>query len=445
MKNRFAWAGALALAFTFLSPTETKAAITNLDGTIITNGVVIITTRTGEDAFWRQQSSSALWDGDDPAGPGVFSPGDAAMGGLLGDYGYTVRVLPEQALHYLNYQGAQSLDWLSNPNDPQFYYQGSGGASVSKANFAPNVLWSAMLVIMSGSGSSGDMAPPNTNGVPIIAGENAVLGDSPAGVPASHAELFFYGTGDGTKHTSNKTDPVANGLYMTVVNTNHPIMQGIPLDAENRVQIFRAPYPEEKLHNAPGGKSNYEISWTCSDCTSGRSIPAPGMTILGRLSSDTNQVVFAVIDVGGGLADTTQDSSSPWFNYTTAPVRMVHFFVNEDGSGGIRRAFNALTDIGRVIFVRTCKWAMGETLEPYQPLGLIRVSQVGTQQIQLSWDGTATKNYKVIGTRNLLGTGNFSNWQTVAEDIPGSNGPVVIKLDVSAAPQYAYLRVLPVP
>jgi hypothetical protein len=241
MKNRFVWAGALALAVTVLSPTETKAAITNLDGTIITNGVIIITTRTGEDAFWRQQSSSALWDGDDLAGAGVFSPRDAAMGELLGDYGYTVRVLPEQALHYVNNQGAQSVDWLSNPNDPQPYYQGSGGASVSHANFQPNVLWSAMLVIMSGSGSSGDMAPPNTNGVPIITGENAVVSDSTAGVPASHAELVFYGTGDGTKHTSNKTDPVANGLCMTVVNSTHPIMQGIPLDAQNRVQIFRAP------------------------------------------------------------------------------------------------------------------------------------------------------------------------------------------------------------
>jgi hypothetical protein len=445
MRNRFVWAGALALAIGVVSPVETKAAITNLDGIIITNGVIIITTRTAVDAFWRQQSSSQLWDGDDPAGPGVVSPGDAAMGELLGDHGYTVRVLPEQTLHYVNNQGGQSVDWLSNPNDPQPYYQGSGGASVTKANFAPNVLWSAMLVIMSGSGGSGDMVPPNTNGIPIICGENAVLGDSTAGVPVSHAELFFYGTGNGSKNTSNKTDPVVNGMYMTVVNPTHPIMQGIPLDAQNRVQIFRAPYPEEKLHNAPGGKSNYEISWTCSDCSSGKSIPAPGMTILGRLSSDTNQVVFSVIDAGGGLADTTADASNPWFNFTTAPVRMVHFFVNEDGSGGIRRAFNALTDIGKVIFVRTCKWAMGETLEPYQPLGLIRVSQVGSQQIQLSWDGTATKNYKVLGTHNLLGPGNFSNWQTVAQDIPGSNGPVSVKLDFSAAPQYAFLRIMPVP
>ena len=50
-----------------------------------------------------------------------------------------------------------------------------------------------MLVILSGSGSSADMAPPNTNAIPIMTGENAVLGDSTAGVPGSHSELFFYG------------------------------------------------------------------------------------------------------------------------------------------------------------------------------------------------------------------------------------------------------------
>src|SRR5207247_569042 len=80
-----------------------------------------------------------------------------------------------------------------------------------------------------------------------------------------------------------------------------------------------------------------------------------------------------------------------------------------------RRGFNCLTDLGKVIFLRTCKWAMGETLTPYQPLGLIRVSKVGNQQIRLEWDGKAAKNYKILGTRNLFGPPDFSNWQTVAE------------------------------
>lgn len=441
MKHMSAWAGALALAVFAWSQTDTKAAYTNSDGIVISNGVVLITTRTAVDAFWRQQSSSTLWDADDAKGPGVTSPGDAAMGELLGDYGYTVRILPEEVLHYQNNNGTAALDWLGGLNNPLAYYQGGCGPSSGTSN----VLWSAMLVIMSGSGSSADMAPPNTNGIPIITGENAVLGDSTAGVPASHSELFFYGTGNATKNTSNKTSPSVDGLYMTVVDTNHPIMKGIPVDAQGRVQIFRAPYPEEALYNTPGGKPNYEISWTCSDCSPGKSIPAPGLQILGRLSSNTNQVVFAVIDAGGGLADTSTDAASPWFNYTTAPARMVHFFVNEDGSGGIRRAFNALTDIGRVIFVRTCKWAMGETLAPYQPLGLIRVSQLNSSQIQLEWSGAADRNYKILGTGNLLDLGNPARWQTVAQDIPGTNGSVLVKLDISAGPQYAFLRVKPVP
>ena len=441
MKHMSPWAGVLALAVFGLLQSETKAAYTNSDGIVITNGVVLITTRTAVDAFWRQQSSSSLWDADDAKGPGSISPGDAAMGELLGDFGYTVRTVPEEVLHYVNVNGATATDWVGNPINPLNYYQGGGGPSSGTSN----VLWSAMLVIMSCSGSSADMAPPNTNAIPIIAGENAVLGDSTAGVPSSHSELFFYGTGNATKNTSNKTSPSVDGLYMTVVNTNHPIMQGIPLDSQGRVQIFRAPYPEESLYNAPGGKPNYEISWTCSDCSPGKSIPAPGLTILGRLSSNTNQVVFAVMDAGGALADTSQDLSSPWYNHVYAPARMVHFFVNEDGSGGIRRAFNALTDIGRVIFVRTCKWAMSEPLTPYQPLGVIRVSQLNSQQIQLMWDGDTSKNYKILGTTDLLGINSPANWQTLVQDIPGSNGVVSVNLDISSGPRYAFLRVKPVP
>ena len=48
-----------------------------------------------------------------------------------------------------------------------------------------------MLVIMSGSGSSADMVPPNTNGIPIITREHATLGDSTLSVPGSHAELNY--------------------------------------------------------------------------------------------------------------------------------------------------------------------------------------------------------------------------------------------------------------
>jgi hypothetical protein len=45
----------------------------------------------------------------------------------------------------------------------------------------------------------------------------------------------------------------------------------------------------------------------------------------------------------------------------------------------------------------------------------------------------------------LLDLSNPANWQTVVQDIPGSNGTVSVKLDISAGPQYAFLRVKPVP
>ena len=35
---------------------------------------------------------------------------------------------------------------------------------------------------------------------------------------------------------------------MKVLLPNHPIMQGIPLDAQNRVKIWRDPYPDENAH-----------------------------------------------------------------------------------------------------------------------------------------------------------------------------------------------------
>jgi hypothetical protein len=210
------------------------------------------------------------------------------------------------------------------------------------------------------------------------------------------------------------------------------------------VKIFRSPYPEENLHSAAPAKPNYEISWTAVDCSSGKSVPAPGLQIIGALDSNTNQIVFAVMDKGGQLGDTS-DFSSQWCGQTTAPARLVHFFVNEGGSGNTRRAFNALTDIGRVIFIRTCKWAMGETLEPYKGLGIIDVSLVNPQRLKLSWQGTADKNYKILATDDLQGMGDFSNWQTIVQDIPGTNGLVSRTLSVAGARQYAFLRIAPMP
>src|SRR6185436_4754721 len=102
------------------------------------------------------------------------------------------------------------------------------------------------------------------------------------------------------------------------------------------------------------------------------------------------RAVFATADVGAQIADTSNDPSHPWqitYGDNLAHQRLVHWFINDQGSGGVRRCFNCLTDIGRVIFIRTVKWALGETLTPYQGVGLIRVSKAGSQQIQLEWEG----------------------------------------------------------
>ena len=68
---------------------------------------------------------------------------------------------------------------------------------------------------------------------------------------------------------------------------------------------------------------------------------------------------------------------------------------------------------------------------------------MGSQQIQLEWDGTPTKHYKILGTRNIAGPSNSSNWQTVAQDIAVTNGVASVKFDVSGTVQYAFLRVAP--
>jgi hypothetical protein len=153
---------------------------------------------------------------------------------------------------------------------------------------------------------------------------------------------------------------------------------------------------------------------------------------------------FATADVGAQLADyTTTDPDHPWsiaFGDNKAHQRLVHWLINEQGSGGSRRCFNSLTDIGRVIFIRTVKWALGETLTPYQPLK-IDVSALGNSSVQLSWTATASKNYKIQGTIDIVNP----DWQTLAQDIPGVNGSIQKTLNLAAAPQAAFLRVASVP
>jgi hypothetical protein len=268
-------------------------------------------------------------------------------------------------------------------------------------------------------------------------GEHSCIGDRSLNGKSSIYMYTAIQSGDITGTTPG------DGQYMKVLDPTHPILQGIPLDAQGRVKIWRDPYPEENAHVPAGGKINYLYSWLRVNLDPALPVPvvvAPGTKVLGVVANNTNSAVFAVMDIGGSFGITIPDG--PWAGLTTSPSRLVQLFVNERGSGDSRRAFNCLTDLGRVLFVRACKWAMGETLTPYQPLGLIRVSKLGGQVIQLEWDGIATKNYKVLGSQNLM---NSSGWQTVAQDIPGNNGPTSVRFDISGAAQYAFLKVMPVP
>jgi hypothetical protein len=324
---------------------------------------------------------------------------------------------------------------LGNPEDPQLYYAGSPGP----ANFglASNIFLSAMLVVISGSGSSSDAIQPNTNGVPIVIGENAIIGSSDASVPSGHGEHFLYSN----KSTGNTTATGGSNLLMKVINPNHPIMQGIPLDANGCVKILRDPYPNENAHVlTPGGLPNYQISTTYADISPGKSVPAPGLQILGVSAANTNWSIFAVMDIGGGLGPTA-DPYSPWNGYTTSPCRMVHFFVNEQGSSNARRCFNALSAWGRVIFLRACQWAMSENLTPYKSLGIVDVTQVGTSQIRLGWTGSKNNNYRIDGTTD------FANWVPIVDSITNNGDGVQVTrtLDFAAAPSAVYMRVAQLP
>ena len=405
MKNRLVWAGALTLAVVASSTIQSLAA---------TNGVILITTRKSQDTGY------SVTDYNDPKGPGVCSPGDAAMAQLLGDYGYSCRL---------------ALDAMLNPNAAAGCATAVGDPEVFLQPTNPDLTPS--LVILSGSSGGADIPPVSTNahGIGVMIGDHTILGNIGTGTAGrNNPGMTCMYTNGGLSDALNAD---ISGQYMKVLLPNHPIMQGIPLDAQGRVKLFRDAYPEENAHIPVGGNphtnaSRYNV--TVMFVTNA----APGTQIIGVRDNAQDRACFAVMDIGGELAD-------PAFSTGYSSNRLVHLFVNENGSGNARRAFLWLSDIGRVIFVRAAKWAMGETLTPYQPLGLIRVSQIGTQQIKLAWDGTATKSYKILGTQNLLGLADFSNWQTVAQDIVGVNGEVSVTFDISGAKQYAFLRVMPVP
>ena len=115
--------------------------------------------------------------------------------------------------------------------------------------------------------------------------------------------------------------------------------------------------------------------------------------------------------------------------------------MNEDGNGGARRVFNALTAIGRVIFIRSVKWALGEPLTPYQGLGIIDIGQVGTSQLRLSWAPISNKNYRIEGTTD------FVNWAPIADSITNGVDPLKVTrtLDIAQGPSAVFMRVAALP
>ncbi len=417
MKDKFAWLSALTIAVTISSELAITAATTN---------VVVITTRKNQDLTWGTADSANI------AGPGQASPGDVEMGAVLAHYGYASRLLLDA-----EFNPTQLNPFTGTPGDPNVYL------------FPANADFTATLVINSGSSGSGDIGAPNTNGIPIMMGEHSCISDV---IRASHNDIYLY---SGTGSDDVKNDEASQGgtnQYMKVLLPNHPIMQGIPLDAQGMVKIFRDPYPGEGgvpgaagplgENTPPGGKRNYEYAWV----TINASQAAPGTQVIGVLGGYPERACFATADVGAQLADYTgTDPDHPWsiaFGDNKAHQRLVHWFINEQGSGGSRRCFNSLTDIGRVIFIRTVKWALGETLTPYVPVK-INVSQLSPTSLQLSWNASANKNYKILASANL--NASLRDWDTLKQDIPGVNGTIQKTLDISAGPPVAYLRVASVP
>ena len=397
MKKRFAWASALTLAGITTSQTQALG---------VTNGLIVITSRTASDALYRQISSSTLYDADDYRGPGVFSPGDTAMAALLQENGYSTRLVPEWLLSHslVDTQGVYSAAlpayFAVAPNyyglAADFIYGGGGGPTKPGDT---NNAYSASLVIISGSGSAFDMPPPNTNGIGIIMGEHTCIGDRSLNGKSS---IYMYSTIRSVDVTGTA---LGDAQYMKVLDPTHPILQGIPLDAQGRVKIWRDPYPEENAHVPSGGKANYQYSWLTVDLAPTNvppTVAAPGTKVLGVLGSDPNRAVFAVMDKGGSFGLTIPEG--PWSSRTTSPSRLVHFFANERGSADSRRAFSCLTDIGKVIFIRTCKWAMGEALQPYQGFGIVQITPPTGQRI--------TNSIGMTFVRIPAGTCTMGYWQS---------------------------------
>jgi hypothetical protein len=350
-------------------------------------GVILIATRKNQDSAYSGEHLT------EEAGPGLVSPGDVAMGTLLADHGYSFRLLADAMLN--PDLGGDPTTYL-NPGNPAFQID---------------------LVIWSGSSASADV-PAAPDEVPVMMGEHVTLGNR-----ADRAGSIYMYNGQNSSDPNESSTPAAT-KYMKVVAPTHPIFQGIPLDDQDRIRIFREPYPGEDSRVPEGGKRNYEYRW----CTQTVADAAPGTTVLGVLEGAEDRACFAVMDAGGQRA-----------NGQPASARMVHMFTNENGSGGSRRVFLALTPLARLLFLRAAQWALGEELTPYQPLRILDVTALPQGRLQLSWQSSTNHNYRIYASDDAL------NWQPVADDIPGIDGTEERTLDLSAAPQAVFLQLAALP
>jgi len=210
------------------------------------------------------------------------------------------------------------------------------------------------LVILSGSSSSGDVQAVPA-GVAAMMGEHVTLQNS-----SRTGYIPFY-TDNGQSADSNRwSQDASKTQYIKIVNTTHPITQGIQTDANGMVKILRDPYPTEDAYCRPDPavdsttpyKKNYEFAWPQEPI----SAAAPGLTVLAVNPFDESLAVFAVLDKGATMA-----------NGQAASARYVHIFVNDNGSGGTRRRFIALNETGRLLFVRAAQWALGDPLSSFPP------------------------------------------------------------------------------
>lgn len=378
MRIQFAWAGAFALAFTATVCIPARA------------GVIVISTRNAQDTQFGTEFVT------DEKGPGMITPGDVAMASKLSDYGYTCRLVLDKLLG----PAASTVG-----QDPQTFLQ------PSNKDFAPS------LMIMSGSGGSADTPPPPP-GVPLMMGEHVCLGNN----SGRQGSIFMY-NGTASNDPNEGSSPPAT-KYMKVVAPDHPILAGIPLDAQGRVKMFREPYPEEESHVPTGGKKNFEYRW----CTQAKADAAAGTTVLAVLDGAEDRVCLAVVEKGGKLA-----------NGDAASARLVHIFTNEQGSGGSRRVFMAVTEIGQVIFVRAAKWAMGEEVPRYKALRIVEAKPAGLQGVKLTWESSAKQNYRIQASTDL------SAWNTVVDDLTGVDGVLSRTLEVGAVSKTMFLRVASIP